>query len=110
MGSQSSSDVPPADAQEFGKEICRQGRPEFRAKNAEAFLIESKEVMELMSALTEDHTFEKAYNDVLEGGEISMKTLINFIQEEADRDKERASDGEVISRERARSLIMEGLM
>ena len=31
---------PPADAQGFGKEICRQGRPESRAKNAGAFLIE----------------------------------------------------------------------
>ena len=37
--------------------------------------------------LTGDQTFENAYNEVLKGGG-SLKTLINFIQEEADKAKE----------------------
>ena len=53
-------------------------------------MLHAAEILELMSVLTGDKSFEDAYNRTLKGGKDTVKTLINYIQEKADSEKKRA--------------------
>ena len=61
-------------------------------------LIHVKEITDLMTALTGDHSFEESYNKSLEEGGKSMWTLVDYIREQADeraeREKARAEKAE----------------
>jgi len=72
-------------------------------------LIHAKEIMELMTAMTGDHTFENAYNSTISGGK-PMWTLIDYVREqEQEKVKEaeaRAEEAEARAEESERRADM----